>query len=150
MAKPTDHGGIRLTPSQRRRLVVALGRAEAALDAVERTDGAPATALRLSREAPDLPTRLPGRVRELAGTLAREIRTLADDLSLHPLVSSRRRHLLSLCTTSAIGLRESGSRSLRGYGAVDPAMAELVDPVLARLEAGLFLIAEELSGATEG
>ena len=150
MAKRPDPDGVRLTPSQRRRLVVALGRAEAALDAVRRADVTPVTSLRLSRETPDLPAPLPAQLHDLADRLEHELRALADGLGLQPLVSSRRRHLLSLCTTTAIGLRESGSRSLRGYGAVDPAVAEIVDPVLARLEAGLFLIAEELSGATEG
>lgn len=140
--------GVRLTPSQRRRLTVALGKAEAALHAVPQA-GASSGTLRLSVEAPDLPDGFPGPLRALANSLELEIHTLADGLGLQPLTSSRRRHLLSLCTTGAIGLYESRTRGLRGYGAVDPLMGEVVDPVLTRLENGLYQIAEALSDRTE-
>lgn len=140
--------GVRLTPSQRRRLVVALGRAEAALVAVAR-GSEPGPQLRLANEAMDLPEGFPGPVRELVDRLTAEVRALGEGLGLAPLESSRRRHLLSLCTTSAIGLEESGARSLRGYGAVDPKVAELVDPVLARIEEGLYVVAAALGGGSE-
>ncbi|MGH7591148.1 MAG: hypothetical protein ACREL2_06880 [Gemmatimonadales bacterium] len=140
--------GVRLTASQRRRLTVALGKAEAALDAVRQASTSPGP-LRLTAEAADLPDGFPGSLRVLANGLEQELRTLADGLGLQPLTSSRRRHLLSLCTTGAIGLYESRTRGLRGYGAVDPLMGEIVDPVLARLETGLYQIAEALSDRTE-
>ena len=141
--------GVRLTASQRRRITVALGQAEAALDAVRHAD-APSDQLRLTRQAADLPDGFPEPVRALVGRLQAELRVLADGLGLQPLVSSRRRHLLSLCTTGAIGLYESRTRSLRGYGAVDPLMGEIVEPVLARLESGLYHIAGALTDGTEG
>ncbi|MGH7532990.1 MAG: hypothetical protein ACREL4_06845 [Gemmatimonadales bacterium] len=140
--------GVRLTASQRRRLTVALGKAEAALDAVRQASTA-SEPLRLSAEVADLPGGFPGPLRILANGLEQELRTLADGLGLQPLTSSRRRHLLSLCTTGAIGLYESRTRGLRGYGAVDPLMGEVVDPVLTRLETGLYQIAEALSDRTE-
>ena len=141
--------GVRLTASQRRRLTVALSRAEDALDAVRHASTA-SEPLRLSEEAADLPDGFPGPLRALAHGLEEEIRGLADGLGLSPLTSSRRRHLLSLCTTGAIGLYESRTRGLRGYGAVDPLMGEVVDPVLSRIENGLYQIAEALSDRTEG
>lgn len=141
--------GVRLTASQRRRLTVALGKAEAALDAVRHADVVP-EGLRLSAESADVPDGFPGPLRALAEGLDAELRSLADGLALQPLTSSRRRHLLSLCTTGAIGLYESRTRGLRGYGTVDPRMGEVVDPVLARLEIGLYQIAEALSERQEG
>lgn len=149
MASDSGPLGVRLTDSQRRRLTVALGQAEAALDAVRHAD-VPTDQLRLTRESADLPDGFPEPVRALADRLQAELRVLADGLGLQPLVSSRRRHLLSLCTTGAIGLYESRTRNLRGYGAVDPLMGEIVEPVLARLENGLYHIAGSLSGDTEG
>lgn len=149
MASESGPLGVRLTAAQRRRITVALGRAEAALDAVRHAD-APPERLRLAEEAADLPARFPEPVRALAARLQEELRVLADGLGLQPLVSSRRRHLLSLCTTGAIGLHESRTRALRGYGAVDPLMGEIVEPVLARLENGLYHIAGTLTGETEG
>jgi hypothetical protein len=149
MASESGPLGVRLTASQRRRLTVALGQAEAALVAVRHAE-VPTDQLRLTRESADLPDGFPEPVRALADRLQAELRVLADGLGLQPLVSSRRRHLLSLCTTGAIGLYESRTRSLRGYGAVDPLMGEIVEPVLARLENGLYHIAGSLSGDTEG
>lgn len=126
--------GVPLSSSQRRRLAVVLRSVEAAIRELERaTDPAP-EGERLHREAMDVPADFTARAREALAELRRECHALVAGLALRPFESSRRRHLAALCTTNAIELEDSTSRTLRGYGEVHPAVAATLDPALKGME----------------
>jgi hypothetical protein len=126
--------GVPLSASQRRRLAVVLRSVEAALGELDRAALPAPGGDHLHREAMDVPPDFPDRARAILAELRRECQALVTGLALRPFESSRRRHLAALCTTNAIELEDSTSRSLRGYGAVHPEVAATLDPAIQGME----------------
>lgn len=136
--------GVPLSAPQRRRLAVVLRAVEAALTELERATEPPAAADRLQHEVMDVPPDFPDRWAQVLRDLRRDCDTLTGGLALRPFESSRRRHLAALCTTSAIELEDSTSRTLRGYGEVHPSVAAVIDPVIKGMEVRLLDLAGSL------
>lgn len=136
---------MRLTESQRRHLTVFLAQVEDAVESLERLAHDPAhrRALRLDRA--DLPRDFaPASADDLAQVRA-GLAQVAHGLQLQPLERSRRREAMGLVAIAIVQLEDAGTRGLRGYGEVDPDLAEMLDPVLARLRGLLARVAGRLS-----
>jgi hypothetical protein len=131
------HDRIRLNDNQRRHYEVLFARLEQSLDQIERaTHGEPAASL-MSRPIDDLPARFTNESAPIIATVRGVLEEVAASLELRPRELSRRRTCEALITSELIGVENGYARQLRGYGEIDPSVAEHLDPALVRVHAGL-------------
>ena len=88
-------------------------------------------------------------IRQHVSALRAEIETLGRELGLQSRDVSRRQSIRALLTSEIIRVEESHSTQLRGYGAVDPSIAEVVDPWLAGIRDQLRTISAMLRPGRE-
>ncbi len=69
--------------------------------------------------------------------LREQVERMAVALGLRPNVVSLRRIIGAALTNDTVRLQDSLSSQMRGYGAVDPSVAERLDPALLRLAESL-------------
>jgi hypothetical protein len=82
----------------------------------------------------------------IAGLRARTLE-IVKSLGLRPREVSRRRTIQALISSEMNGVQDGLASRLRGYGEVDPSVAEHLDPQLQRLQAGLADLAQLLRDA---
>ena len=132
-----QHDRIRLNDNQRRHYEVLFSRLEQSLDQIERaTRGEPAPSL-MSRPIDDLPERFTNESAPIIATVRGLLEEVAASLELRPREVSRRRTCEALITSEMIGVENGYARQLRGYGEIDPSVAERLDPTLEQVHAGL-------------
>ena len=128
--------GIQLNDNQRRHFEVLLSRLEDSLVTIEALLTAPRRR-QLTQVTDDVP---PG-FRTLAEVeiprLRGQVERMAVALGLRPNVVSLRRIIGATLTTDAVRVQDSLASQMRGYGAVDPSVAERLDPALLRLAESL-------------
>jgi len=128
---------IRLNDNQRRHYEVMFARLEQSLDQIERaTRGEPAQSL-MSRPIDDLPARFTRESAPIIATVRALLKDVARALELRPRELSRRRTAEALMTSEMISVENGYASRLRGYGEMDPSVAEHLDPTLAQVHAGL-------------
>jgi hypothetical protein len=132
-----QRGGIRLNDNQRRHYEVMFARLEQSLDQIERaTHGEPAPSL-MSRPIDDLPERFTRESAPIIATVRALLGEVARSLELRPREFSRRRTCEALMTSEMISVENGYASRLRGYGEMDPSVAEGLDPALGQIHAGL-------------
>jgi hypothetical protein len=124
--------GIQLNDNQRRHFEVLLTRLEDSLATIERILAAPPV-----RHLTQLTDDVSPAFRTLAEAeiprLREQVERMALALGLRPNVVSLRRIIGAALTTDAVRVQDSLASQMRGYGAVDPSVAERLDPALLRL-----------------
>jgi len=131
------HDRIRLNDNQRRHYEVLFARLEQSLDQIERaTHGEPVASL-MSRPIDDLPERFTVESAPIIAAVRGSLSEVAASLELRPRELSRRRTCEALITSEMIGVENGYAGQLRGYGEMDPSVAERLDPALGRVHAGL-------------
>ena len=135
---------IRLNDNQRRHYEVMFARLEQSLDQIERaTRGQPEPSL-MSRPIDDLPARFTLESQPIIASVRTLLAESARSLGLRLREQSRRRTCEALITSEMIGVENAHAAQLRGYGEIDPSVAERLDPALDRVHAGLALLRELL------
>ena len=136
-----------LNKPQRNHFAVLLAMMEDSLAEMERlarTESEPAR--ELTRWADDLP---PGAVDPLQARLAivrEKVRVIGRRLGIEPREASRKRAIRAIVTAELLRIEDSYATMLRGYGAVNPAAASVVDPAMDELHAEFTAIARLLAG----
>lgn len=135
---------VELTESQRRHLRVLLGQIEAVVAEVVRlAEQAPAERALLI-ELADLPLGLGARVQAEVESVRQGIAMLAARFGLEPERRSRARRAQALLGVAAVDAENAGSRALKAYGPVDPALSEALDPMLGEIGRALRAMASAL------
>jgi hypothetical protein len=93
----------------------------------------------------DLTPQQDQRLRELVGNLRSEIERVESEVTLDPVVSSRRRSIAALVSSAVIDLQEVCDSALRGYGS----MPEAVERALVEKLASLMVVLEEMERIAE-
>jgi hypothetical protein len=139
-----DARSVRLSDNQRRHYEVLFARLERTLVHLE--DAARGNDARtvLTLVEADLPPRFMQEATQAVGEARAQLESLAQTLSLRPRVESRRRVCRALITSELNGLTDATSTRLRGFGEVDPSLAEHLDPALAELRATVARLADLL------
>ena len=139
---------IVLNANQRRHFEVLLGRLEDSIAKIESLLVAESADDRiLSLVADDLPEEFRASARETLGGVRTQIAELSVLLMLRPRNVSRRRTIAATLTSEAIRLEDSLSSQLQGYGALDPTVAQYLDPILSQMATILAALAARLRGA---
>ena len=140
----SDPVPVELTESQRRHLRVLLGQIEAVVAEVVRlTEQEPADRALLIDLA-DLPMDLGPRVQGEVASVRQGIAILAARFALEPERRSRARRAQALLGVAAVDAENAGSRSLKAYGPVDPALPQELDPTLEEIGRALRAMASAL------
>ena len=135
---------IRLNDNQRRHYAILFARLEHSLDQIERAiDDEPSRA-HLTATVSDLPSRFVAEAGPRITALRGMMLDLARSLGLRPRAVSRRRTIQALLSSEMNGVQDGLSSRLRGYGDVDPSVAEHLDPQLKQLQAGLAALGQLL------
>ena len=141
----SDHGPLRLNESQRRHYEVLFARLERTLVQLENAALGNEARTVLTVVDPDLPPRFVQSAPQLVREAREQLEAMAQACSLRPRVESRRRVCRALITSELNGLTDATSSRLRGFGAVDPSLAEHLDPPLERLRLTVAHLAELLA-----
>jgi hypothetical protein len=115
------------------------------LDEAMRDDDARTSRTALNVVEADLPPRFVHEAANVISESKRQLSALAELLSLRPRIESRRRVCRALITAELNGLTDATSSRLRGFGDVDPSVAERLDPPLEQLRASVARLADLLA-----
>lgn len=152
-AIPSEFGPVILNEAQRRHFGVLLGMLEDTLFAIERIAREDTEPARLRGVEHDLPGGFEAEMqREFAPVRAR-LHALADGLGLDMRLESDARRAHALLMAAIVRLEDSTSDRVRGYGAVDPSVSRVMDPVIGEMHASLTRLAARLAapdGRREG
>jgi hypothetical protein len=124
-----------LNHPQREHFAVMLAQMEDALDDVARLARAEAATGRLTTYDDDVPPDFASRVEPVITRLRGRIATVAAEFRIPGRHISRGRSISALVTAALIHIEDSHARNLRGYGAIAPALASVLDPLLEELRA---------------
>ena len=155
IAQPLTHASIfqsmtqtaLFNKPQRNHFAVLLAMMEDSLAEMERLaerDLEPAR--ELTRWADDLPPGIVEPLRSRLTLLRQKIRVLGKRLGIEPRDASRKRAIRAIVTAELLRIEDSYAAGLRGYGAVNPAAASIVDPAMDELHAEFTAIARLLAG----
>jgi hypothetical protein len=139
-----ETGAVRLNDNQRRHYEVLLGRLERSLAQLESAGRGDDARTMLTVADADLPSRFKQESAAVISEARQQLAAIVRSLSLQPRVVSQRRVCRALLTSELNGLTDASSSHLRGFGAVDPSLAEHLDPALERLHATLSGLADTL------
>jgi hypothetical protein len=129
--KPLDPvAPVELTEGQRRHLGVFLHQIEAAVAEVGWLSGRGPQDRILQVDVADLPAGFGVRVQAEVDRIRRALETLAARFGLEPDRRSRLRRAQALLVTAIVVIEDANSRALKGYGPVDAALSQGLDPVL--------------------
>jgi hypothetical protein len=142
-----EPGEIRLNDNQRRHYEILFSRLEQSLDQIERAVLGEAPTARLTTATTDLPARFIAEAAPLLASLRETTLRIAKSLGLRPREVSRRRTIQALITSEMNGVQDGLASRLRGYGDVDPSVAQHLDPQLRHLQSGLAELAKLLREA---
>ncbi|HEX5408513.1 MAG TPA: hypothetical protein VFW89_01955 [Gemmatimonadaceae bacterium] len=136
-----------LNKPQRNHFAVLLAMMEDSLAEMERLARSESEPAReLTRWADDVP---PGVVDALQARLAlmrEKVRLIGRRLGIEPREASRKRAIRAIVTAELLRIEDSYATMLRGYGAVNPAAASVVDPAMDELHAEFTALARLLGG----
>ena len=137
---------IVLNANQRRHFEVLFQRLEESLTRIERllapgTQGSNVLAI----DAQDIPDSYRAYAAPILAALRERIVALATALELQPHPLSRARAVAATLTSESIRIEDSVSSQLRGYGIVDPSVAEHLDPALVEISKTLRMLASTLT-----
>ena len=135
---------IRLNDNQRRHYEILFARLEQSLDHIERAIRNERSAAQLTVPIADLPARFTSEAGPRVADLRAMMLDIAGSLGLRPREVSRRRTIQALISSEMNGVQDGYASRLRGYGDVDPSVAQHLDPQLQRLHAGLGELAQLL------
>jgi hypothetical protein len=135
--------GVRLNDNQRRHFEVLLARLEDSLATIERLLAAPPPR-HLTQLADDVSPAFRTLAEAEIPRLRGQVEHLADALGLRPNIVSLRRIIGAALTSDAVRVEDSLSSQMHGYGAVDPSVAQRLDPALLRLAESLEHLASAL------
>jgi hypothetical protein len=135
---------IKLNANQRRHFEVLLSRLEESLTKIERLLDDQQISKSLTSVADDVPAEFRSAARAEVPRIRSEVNALVAALELQPRTVSLRRIIGATLTTEAVRIEDSFSTHLRGYGQLDPSVAEHVDPALERLAGDLQRLAASL------
>jgi hypothetical protein len=135
---------IKLNANQRRHFEVLLSRLEESLTKIERLLDDQQGSKSLTSVADDVPAEFRSGARAELPRIRSEVNALVAALELQPRTVSLRRIIGATLTTEAVRIEDSFSTHLRGYGHLDPSIAEHVDPALERLAGDLQRLAASL------
>jgi hypothetical protein len=130
-------GEARLNDNQRRHYEILFSRLEQSLEQIERAIQRAPSSAQLTRPIEDLPESFVANAAPLIGELRVAMLDVVSTLGLRPREVSRRRTIQALISSEMNGVQDGYSSRLRGYGEVDPSVAEHLDPRLRRLHHGL-------------
>ena len=137
-------GEIRLNDNQRRHYEILFSRLEQSLAQIERAiQGEPSNA-RLTAPIDDLPKRFVAEAGQLVDELRAATLDVVRSLGLRPREVSRRRTIQALISSEMNGIQDGYATRLRGYGDIDPSVAEHLDPQLRQLHAKLGALSQLL------
>jgi len=91
----------------------------------------------MTRPIDDLPERFTSESAPIIASVRVLLDEVARSLELRPRELSRRRTCEALMTSEMISVENGYAARLRGYGEMDPSVAEHLDPALVRVHAGL-------------
>lgn len=144
---PQDSTHPLLNEHQRRHFEVLLAGLEESLtfveDLVARNDRADSTGL--TRYESDLPPGLANSIRPVLTELRTRTTRLAAELALRGQTRSIARSIGAIVVGEMVRLEDSTSAQLRGYGAVDPRVTNVIEPELSALHALLATIHRRLT-----
>lgn len=140
---------IVLNTNQRRHFEVLFARLEDSITRIQGLldRGGPGDHRILSLLDDDVPEGFGTTASDVLGQIRAQIAELTATLDLKPRRMSRRRAIAAALTSEAIRLEDSLSPQLRGYGALDPSVAQHLDPVLAEMASTLTRLASHLRHA---
>ncbi len=130
-------GEIRLNDNQRRHYEILFSRLEQSLGQIERAIQGEPAATELTSPIDDLPKRFATEAGPLIAALRATTLDIVRSLGLRPREVSRRRTIQALISSEMNGVQDGFASRLRGYGDVDPSVAEVLDPQLQQLQARL-------------
>ena len=136
-----------LNKPQRNHFAVLLAMMEDSLAEMERLAASDSETMReLTRWADDLPAGMLGPLRARLALVREKIRVIGKRLGIEPRDASRKRAIRAIVTAELLRIEDSYASKLRGYGAVNPATASVVDPAMDELRADFTAIARLLAG----
>jgi hypothetical protein len=127
---------IALNDNQRRHYEVLMTRLEDSLARIESLLSAPRPH-RLTLVDDDVSPAFRAHAKAEIPRIQRQIERVSEALHLQPRAVSLRRMIGASLTTDAIRIEDSLASQMRGYGTVDPSIAERLDPALMRLAGSL-------------
>jgi hypothetical protein len=110
-----------------------LAQMEDALDDVARLARAEAPTGQLTTYDDDVPPDFAGRVAPVVTRLRGRIAAMAAEFRIPGRRISRGRSIAALATAALVRIEDSHTRNLRGYGAVAPNLASVLEPLLGEL-----------------
>ena len=135
---PHDQSGeIRLNDNQRRHYEILFSRLEQSLEQIERAIHGETSDAQLTKTLNDLPPRFVVESAPVVAGIRASMLEIAKTLGLRPREVSRRRTIQALISSEMNGVKDGLAGRLRGYGDIDPSVAEHLDPQLHRLHARL-------------
>jgi hypothetical protein len=135
---------IKLNANQRRHFEVLLARLEDSLTKIERLLDDAQVSQSLTTVDDDVPPDFRSGARAELPRIRSQVDALVAALALQPRTVSLRRLIGATLTTETVRIEDSFSTHLRGYGQLDPSVAEHVDPALDRLVGALQRLAASL------
>ena len=141
---------VELTESQRRHLRVLLGQIEAVIAEVVRLAEQEPADRALLIDLADLPVDLGPRIQGEVESVRQGIAILASRFALDPERRSRARRAQALLGIAAVDAENAGSRALKAYGPVNPALSGELDPMLEEIGRALRAMASALVEAAGG
>jgi len=136
---------IVLNVNQRRHFEVLFRRLEDALTRIEALLGSePSRQPVLSIEQQDIPDSFRQQARPVLDGLREQVTQFATILDLKPRLLSRARTVAATLSSEAIRVEDSLASQLRGYGEVDPSVAQHLDPALKHIAQTLSALASAL------
>lgn len=141
------HNSPLLNEHQRRHFAVLFAGLEESLAAIEDliTRAGRAESDGLTRYQPDLPAGFGDAIRPVLTELRARVTRLAAELELRGQSRSTAQGIRAILVAEMIRLEDSTSAQLRGYGTVDPRVADVIEPELRALHAILASIQGRLA-----
>jgi hypothetical protein len=124
----------RLTEAQRRHLAITLGLLQQQLREVETMLALPAPQEGLATEAEDLPSSFGHEATGIIARINHRVAALAGRFDLPRREGSRFRWVRSVLGILDNDLEDARAEKMGGYGAVDPALAAVLDPGIGQLQ----------------
>jgi hypothetical protein len=146
-----DDSTPHLTEPQRRHLEILFAILEEWLADIDQlASEPPRSASVLTLDIADLPSGFAPASRVALVTIRNLIRELAERLALEPRRESRMGKVRALVATAVVRVEDSYAAGLKGYGRVDPRLAEVLNPVLDRMKTALLTMGRALYPRGDG
>jgi hypothetical protein len=136
-----------LNPNQFRSVTITLRLLEERLADIERVIAQDEQGILYQRVAQFTPQQR-AQMNEIIRAMREQIRRAAEEFQLPGEEQNAARYIVGTLSLSWESLEEIRSRKLKGYGAVDPALRDTLDPILKQLIRLLFSLTDVARGRT--